>query len=227
MSGYFDEQIRARTQSDIDAFTNSFSEISEAITGEKFFYSDNNSALGEIAKFYNLPEEAINKDISMKIFDENGIMYREVKLKEGWYKDASGVYLAKMKDGRDIALMPGYMGYYYKDYETGKKTRINSRTQANIEKEAILFYRKLPDKKLSVKDLIFFAVRSLAISDIISIMIITLLVTLVSMTAPYLLQIIYSQIIYSKNLMNAVAIFTFMISAGISLTLLKILHYRE
>ena len=212
MSGYFDEQIRERIQSDIDAFTNSFSEISEAITGEKFFYSDSsNSALGEIAKFYNLPE-----------FDAEKIMSREVVLKADWYKDASGVYIAKLKDGREIALIPSYRGYYYKDYETGKKIYINSRTQENLQNEAICFYKKLPDKNLSVKDLFFFAVKSLAISDIVMIMLITLFVTLMSMITPYLLNLIYSQVIYNKNLLNAVSIFIFIVSAGISTSLLNI-----
>ncbi|MBQ7560473.1 MAG: ATP-binding cassette domain-containing protein [Synergistaceae bacterium] len=229
MSGYFDEQIRTRINSDINAFNNAFSEISEAITGQKLFTQSNNSldALSEIANYYNLPEDAIKSDFASnqditEIFDANKIMYRDVILTHNWYKDASGIYLAQLKDGSYIALIPDYRGYYYKDYETGKRIRINSRTQENINREAVCFYKNLPAERMSIKDLIIFALRSLAISDIISIALITLLVTCISMTTPYLLQLVYSQIIYSNNIQSVIAIFIFIISAGISTNLFNI-----
>lgn len=231
MSGYFDEQIRTRIQSDIDAFNNAFSEISEAITGQKIFSGEENNsldAIGEIARYYNLPDNiTINpeNDINMepqKIFNSLGIMHRSVKLTHDWYNDASGVYLAKLKNGRYIALLNDYKGYYYNDHETNKRIRINSRTQENIDTEAVCFYKSLPDKKLLVKDLIIFAVKNLAISDITSIIIITLSAVLISMTTPYLLQLVYSQVIYSNSIQSVSSIFIFIICAGISSNLFNI-----
>ncbi|MBQ7577082.1 MAG: ATP-binding cassette domain-containing protein [Synergistaceae bacterium] len=230
MSNWFDEQIHTRMQSDLDSFSNAFSSISEAIMGRKIFdvEDDSSSALEEIARFYNIydsirdiEDDEINIKLD-KIFASNGIMRREVILTEGWYKDSAGIYLASTKEGRYIALIPDYRGYTYKDYETGRKIRINSKTQKNLHHEALCFYRPLPARKLTITDLINHALKSLNLSDIISILLITLCVTFVSMVTPYLTQIIYSQTIYSKNISAAAAVFIFIIASGISVTLFNV-----
>ena len=230
MSNWFDEQIHTRIQSDLDSFSNAFSSISEAITGRKIFNVEDNSssALEEIAGFYNIYESFSNLDGGDfntkldKIFASNGIMRREVKLTEGWYKDSAGIYLASTREGRYVALIPDYMGYTYKDYETGKKIRVNSRTQKNLNLEALCFYRPLPARKLTITDLMTHALKSLNLSDIISILLMTLCVTFVSMVTPYLTQIIYSQTIYSNNLSSTASIFIFIIASGISVTLFNV-----
>ena len=239
MSSWFQEQIQARIKSDQDAFTGAFNDISQAVSGRRIFdelYEDEiknaNDAIEEIARYYGVPTNDINKtkrgdnetldEYLDSIFGTHGIMRRTVNLGKNWYKDASGVYLGVTKEGRYIALFPDYHGYSYKDYATGKRIHINSAECEKLKAEGICFYRPLPARKLSVTDLMKFAAKSLSLSDVVYIALITLFVTLISMVTPFLTRIIYSQAIYSKDLNSLAAIFIFMISAGISAVLLQI-----
>ena len=239
MPNLFEEQLRTRIKADEDIFSNALNDISEKISGKLTFediredeIANAKSALEEIAKFYGIPEDVLKRAESQgsKTLDEQmnfifgsvGIMYRDVELTEGWYNDASGVYLGTTKSGQYIALMPGYRGYSYKDHTTGKGVRLNSKVMQGLSSNGLCFYKPMPARKLGVHDLLMHAVKSLSLSDLTYIGVITLLITLVSMVTPYLTKIIYSQLIYSKNLSALNALFIFMVAATISITLLQI-----
>ena len=214
MSGWFDEQLRERIRSDEEAFSNAFYEVSESLTGQRIT-EDANDALKEIAEFYDVninPEDIMTSGI---------LMHRTVELKEGWYKDAGGVYLATTKEGNYAALIPGFSSYHYKDHSTGKIVRINSSTQNNLNLKAECFYRPLPARELSVKDLFIHAGKSLSFYDIAYIALVTLSMVLISMIPPYMTRIIYSYVIRSNNIQSLVSVIVFMISAGISVILLQ------
>lgn len=239
MPSWFQDQIQVRIKSDKDAFTGAFSDISEAISGRRLFDEINedeianaSNAIEEIARYYNIPTENINKIASNEketldqrlenIFGSFGVMRRAVNLSSNWYKDASGVYLGVTKEGRYVALLPDYHGYSYKDYVTGKRVHIDSAEREKLQSEGICFYRPLPVQKLSVADLMKFAAKSLSPSDLVYIGLISLCVTLISMVTPFLMRIIYSQSIYSDNVSSLAAIFAFIIFAGISVILMQV-----
>ena len=239
MSGWFDEQLRARIKSDENSFAGAFNDISEAVTGRRIFdevreneIANAGDAIEEIARWFdiggkNFSKEEIREGETLeerleKVFGVYGIMRRTVNLREGWYKDASGVYLGVTTEGKYVALIPDYHGYSYKDYVTGKRVRINSSTAKNLKSGGYCFYNPLPAEKIGISDLIKYVVKSLAISDFVYIALITFFITLISMTAPFLMKIVYSQTIFSGNFSGLLAIFVFIISAGISTALLQI-----
>ncbi len=210
MSGWFDEQLRERISADEETFSNAFIEIAEVLTGKKVTEGAKD-ALQEIAKFYDVE---INADDD--ILNSGLLMHRTVELKEGWYKDAFGVYLATTTDGNYAALIPRRNAYYYKDYASGKTIRINSRTQKNLNPYAECFYRPFPAGKLTVRDLFNYIIKSLSLYDIVYIALITLVMTLVAMIAPFMTRIIFSHVIFSKNVQPLLVMIVFMISAGLS-----------
>ena len=210
MPSWFQDQIQARIKFDQDAFTGAFNDISEAVSGRRIFDDINENkianagdAIEEIARYYNVPSETLEKakrnrketldERIENIFGSCGIMRRNVNLSKDWYKDAAGVYLGMTKEGRYIALIPDYHGYNYKDHVTGKRVHINSSEAEKLQTEALCFYRPMPAKKLTAGDLLKFAAKSLALSDVVYITLISLFVTLISMVAPFLTKIIYSQ----------------------------------
>ncbi|MBQ3402623.1 MAG: ATP-binding cassette domain-containing protein [Synergistaceae bacterium] len=200
--GWFDEQLRARLKADKDAFTDAFEGIAGVFSKVERSRDDVSGAMGEISKFLHVPEGAL--------------MSRRVRLSPGWYEDASGVYLAKTKEGHNVALIPGWHGYSYKDYATGRTVRVNSRTNEGLEDEALCFYRPLPAEKLGVRDLVKFALRSISLSDVIYAAMITLFISLISTVSPFLMRIVYSEVIYSQDYGSLQAIFAFIILAGVS-----------
>ena len=239
MAAWFEEQLRARIHADEEAFSNAFSDITEAVSGERINeelkeneIANAANAIEEIARFYDIPEDFLRKievreddtlsDRLENIFGPHGVMRRYVELKGDWYKDASGVYLGTAKDGRYVALMPSGRGYYYKDHSTGKRVRINSSTKDTLNTGAICFYNPMPARRLSIMDLMKFAAKSLSFSDIAYIAMITLFIALFSMAAPFMTRIIYSQVIYSHDMSSLTAIFVFIVLSGISAALLQI-----
>ena len=195
MSGWFDEQLRERVRADEEALSRALADISESLTG-KHTTSDSHDALREIADFYGVEVKTGDDILKLGL-----LMHRTVVLKEGWYKDADGVYLAKTKDGNYAALIPGHNAYYYKDYVSGETIRINSSTQKNLEPEAECFYRPFPSGKLTVKDVLIHACKSLI--------------------PPYMTRIIYSHVINAGNIKPLFSIVIFIVSAGISVIMLQ------
>ena len=213
--GWFDEQLRERIQADEQTFSNAFAEIAEPLTG-KHVSQDANSALREIAEFYGL---SVNSDED--ILKTGRIMHRTVVLKENWYKDADGVYLAQTKEGNYAALIPKKGVYYYRDYSTGKYVRINSSTQHNLNAYAECFYRPFPEGKLSVKDLFVHVKNSLSLYDIAFIALVTLAMTLAAMIPPFMTRVIFSSVIHTDKLQPLMSVIVFMICAGLSVILFQ------
>ena len=84
-----------------------------------------------------------------------GIMHRPVLLKENWYEDAFGTMLANLKDGTLVSLVPhGLRGFDYVEPGTGNRVRVRKSNAGDIASEAVLFYRALPAKALSLSDLV-------------------------------------------------------------------------
>ena len=233
MPGWFDEQLRARIQADEDSFSDAFNVITKAVTGRQIFSGEGaKGAIAEIAAYFGVPDSVIKKqneqqDASLDeklegIFGSLGVMRREVNLTEGWYLDASGVFLAMTTEGRYVALMPDYIGYSYTDYSSGKTVRVNAAAQKNLRSEAICFYRPLPPEKLGVHDLLTFTAQSISRHDAVYISLVTLAVILVSRVTPTLTRIIFTHYVNAQNAGALVPMFVFIVSAGISGALLTV-----
>lgn len=232
------EQIRQRMLSDEDLFSDAFINLSEVVTGNRFFdmFSEKQlnqatNALDAILDFYsikankNVPDTITSLEERMNyIIAPLGIMRREVTLDKNWYKDAFGAYMGKLKDGSMVALIPGVAGYYYVDNSSGKKVSVNSTTAENLEREAVCFYMPMPQAKISKRDLLLFVLKNLHLSDYVRIAVMTLLVTLISMITPVVTQYLYNHVVFQPSLLPLMAAFVLLITsslANIGITLMK------
>ncbi len=227
--GWFDEQIKQRKQNDDEMFAEAFAGIAGAVTGEKLSALDSGeqrtkNAVGEILRYYRVkPCEVPDsvKDINERLeylLRPHGIMRRTVKLEKGWYKEAVGAMLAiKRSDGSAVALLPsGFAGYTYFDSEKGKRVRIDRKTQALFEEEAIAFYPSFPLKKIGMKDLAVHIVKSLSVADFLLIALASLAVALVGLLSPKLTNLLFSDVLESGSLRLLTAIAVFMICVSVS-----------
>ena len=71
------------------------------------------------------------------------------------------MYLGTTKEGRYVALMLSRNSHVYKDYVTGKRVRVNSASQAELSPYGICFYRPMPARKLGVRDLMSYVLKSI------------------------------------------------------------------
>ena len=151
--GWFENQIEERRAADQQMLEDSFVRVAGVVLGERSAEKINDEriitkgAIDEILKYYHykpaeIPESFTSPEEQLEFsLRPHGMMYRNIELTGGWYKDAYGPILAFMKeDGLPAALLPGTVtGYYYNDPKTGKRVRINRESAALFEKEAVCF----------------------------------------------------------------------------------------
>ena len=232
--GWFDEQIRQRKLSDQEIMEDSLFRMASVVLGRQRagILSDDRivtkAAIDDILKFYHykpveIPDNVKGLDEQLEFcLRPHGLMYRSVKLEQGWYRDAFGPMLAYRKeDGMAVALLPKrFAGYWYVDPVTGKKTDLNRKTAETFEPDAICFYRPLPLKKLGIADLIKYLAECLSSGDIVSIVVLTFAATLVGMLMTNANKALTGFVLQSKNLSLLLGTAAFTLSVIVSTQLL-------
>ncbi len=227
--GWFDEQIKQRIKTDEDAFSDAFASMADVVMGRGIGNALMNdrqktkTAVDEILKFYHvksveLPDELQDMNEQLEyLLRPSGVMRRVVNLEGAWYEDAVGAFLGTLKTGGVVALLPhGLSGYAFFDHGSGKTVKLNKKTAAILEMEAICFYRPLPQKKLGMQDLLRYIVQTLSPADYMVVGIATLAVTLIGMLGPKLNNIIFSSVIFNSNMRLFLAVTVMLAAAGIA-----------
>ena len=234
---WFDDQIEYRKKREKELLSDSFENIAHSITGGRVgsVFDENadvTDAIAQLLKYFRIQE----KDVPPKIrsledrldflLSSSGIMYREVVLDKGWHKDAMGVMITTMKeDGSVVTVLPGsFGGYIYIDAGSGKHIKVTSRTEELLGTEAYCFYKPLPEKKLTLRDLITYMSGTLNGWDLASFALAALFITLTGMLMPKLNRILMGEVVEygSRQLLYAVA--GFMLFATIGNILLTVIR---
>ena len=209
--GWFENQIEERREADQQLLEDSFVRIASVVMGKHSAERLNDdriitkNAIDEILKYYHYKPADLSD--SVKNAEEQldyclrpyGLMYRNVELTEGWYRDAYGPILGYRKeDGLPVALLPGRVtGYTYNDPQTGKRVRVTSKTAEFIETGALCFYRPLPQRAIGIPDLIVYMKRCVSMADVILIITLTLAVTLTGMLMPQITKVLTGPVLGS------------------------------
>lgn len=211
--GWFDEQIRQRIESDQNIFEDSIFNMASSVIGRKAAKQINDdrivtkAALEEIIKYYGFkPKSDTFNDLQENIDMQNilrpyGIMFRDVELDEEWINEGYGPVIGRLKSKNlVIALLPAvYKGYYYIDYENGRRVKVTKKVMEDIDSQALCFYKPLPGKELHIKDLIFYMQSCLNLSDIAFYGLLMLFYTFAAyLTAP-LIELISGFVLKSGN----------------------------
>ena len=231
--GWFDEQIRERREQDQRAFEESFASIAGAVLGRPVVTEDEGrqakSAIEEILKYYHAKGREVPD--SVKDFNEQlefllrpyGIMRRTVTLEKGWYKDAMGAMLARRKsDGALTAMIPtGLSGYTYADPATGRRQRVNARTEELFERAAIAFYKPFPQGKIGIPGMMKYIGSCMSWADRILFALSALAVSLVGLLLPRLNNLLFSHVAASGSVVALAALVSFMLLVSVSSQLLS------
>ena len=234
--GWFDEQIRQRKLSDQEIFEDSIFRMASVVLGKQragVLHDERiatKAAIDDILKYYHY--KPVEVPDSVRTLDEqlefclrpHGVMRRNVKLEEGWYKDAFGPMLAfRKEDGAAVALLPKrFSGYWFLDPDTGEKTTLNRQTAARFDTDAICFYRPLPLRELGIPDLILYLKDCLSTGDYIAIVLLTLLPILCGLLLTNITRALTGFVLSSGNLSLLWGTAVFMVSALVSSQLIGV-----
>ncbi|MDR1148470.1 MAG: NHLP bacteriocin export ABC transporter permease/ATPase subunit [Spirochaetaceae bacterium] len=210
--GWFENQIQERIKRDEADVAKSFYDLSSVVMGEnknaKFLdneHAKTKNAVEEICRYYKVSvgemdegAENIHKQLE-HLLRNSGVMRRRITLNNVWWKDSVGALLGETINGDVVALIPSLGGYSFFDYESGKRLKLNSQTAKNVKSGAICFYKSLPNRVLSIKDIINFMRANLVRSDILMILAASLAIALFGAFMPFITRLIFSDIIPSGD----------------------------
>ena len=211
--GWFDEQIEEREARDQEVLEDSIFRMAAVVLGkQKAGVVENDriitkEAIDEILKFYHcktteVPASVKDPDEQLEFcLRPHGLMRRNVRLEKGWYKDAFGPMLGfRKEDGMPIALLPKrFIGYTYRDPESGKRISVNAKSAEQFEEGALCIYKPLPLKKLGISDLIAYMWGCLNSGDILMIVAMTFGATLLGMLMTNLTKALTGFVMESGN----------------------------
>ena len=233
--GYLTKQMEDRCAADQLLLEDSFMRIAGIVLGKRTAEKIGDAriitknAIDEILKYYHckpvyIPDEVETAgeqlDYCLRPY---GLMRRDVELTRGWYKDAYGPMLAFTKEeGLPVALLPGKgIGYTFTDPKTGEHRRLNTKTAALFGTEAVCFYRPLPQKSLSIPDLLRYMKNCISLSDAVLIGAATLAVTAVGLFMPRFTRALTGPVLASGRANALIGVAICMICVSLSSHLLS------
>ena len=232
---WFENQIEERRRADQLLLEESFLKVAGVVLGQRGAARISEeriitkNAIDEILKYYHyqtteLPDHIRDCEEQLDYcLRPHGLMRRTVELTDGWYKDAYGPILAFTKD-RSIAtpLFPGKIGgYYFKDPETGKRTKLTAKNASLFDSEAVCFYRPLPQKELGIPDLMLYLKRCLSSSDILLLVAATAACALIGLLMPRITKALTGPVLASGRTDALVGIAVCIVCVSLSTQLLK------
>ena len=235
--GWFDQQIEYRKKREREHLAEAYDNLSRSITGRKVSYAfaegaDVNDAIAQLLKYFGIKQKEIPAKVKNLedrldyLLSASGIMYREVILQKGWHQDATGAMITRLReDGSVVAVLPAPLGgYEYTNPRTGKRIRITGTEEKKIGEEAFCFYRPLPQRRISVRDLFQYMAGVLNGWDYISFGMAALMITLVGMLMPKLNHILMNEVVRSGSSQLLAAVMSFMLFASIGSLVLSIVR---
>ena len=230
--GWVESQIEERRKADLNMLEDAFAAVAGVVLDERSAQTLSDRrivtehVIDEILKYYH--ETHVEPDENITDPEEqldyclrpSGLMRREVVLDEGWYHDSFGPLIAFTKDeGLPVALLPGMLGYTYRDPKTGKTERINQHWKDHFTPDAYCFYRPLPQRPIGVTDLLIYMKGCVNTNDIILTLGLTLVCTSAGMLIPRITRALTGPILnYSEiGALGGAAVTLFSIALAIRL----------
>ena len=233
--GWFEDQIKERRAAEQRDLEDSFEKVAGVVLGKQTAARLNDkrvvaaNVIDEILKYYHCKPVEYPSEIGAGeeqleyALRHYGMMRRNVTLAEGWYKDAFGAIMAFTKDDLiPVAILPNmFTGYSFTDPQTGKRTKVNSKTAKLFDTEGICFYQPLPQKKLSISDLLLYMKGCVAMSDFVMVLISTMVVTMVGVLLPEISRTLTGPVLTSGRVDALVAIGIFIVCTLVTTQLLN------
>ncbi len=207
--GLLDNQITSRRKNDNDAMVRALGGLRAAVLGEEVFFQSKGTkldAIKEILIYYGVsfeePPSIIDsfEDKMNYMLSPTGIMKRHAKLAGKWWVNECNPIFAYTKNGGALALLPRkFGGYQWYDYKSGKYIKANKNNIKNLTGDAILFYRNMPIKPMTLMDYFKYVINEIGMFRIVFFIILSMAVSLIGLVIPLFTKEIFNVVIPMKS----------------------------
>ena len=230
----FTEQLLQRLRQDDKDMSEALIDVADSLQGHQRFH-DQAASIEEvrreietICRHYHvsfpqdIPETQDVNEMIDYIVRPSGIMRRRVQLQDKWWKNGDGALLAVRKDnGRIAALLPGKMGgYRMRSEQTGAFVHLTKEQRDLFEMEALCFYRPLPSRSMTGRDLIRFLFQCMSAADLVMVIVASRLATAVGMLTPLITRLVFSQLIPTGKIPLIASMAILLVSAAVGIYLI-------
>lgn len=130
------------------------------------------------------------------IANRSGFVYREISLNKNWHKEDMGSFIAFDKNGNPIAcISKSARSYSFYNKEKNKFQKADKIFAETIEEKAYTLYRTLPPEKLNKSDIISFCLKSVQQSELVKLMLLSMVIAVIGLSLPVFSQFIYDELI--------------------------------
>ena len=225
--GWFEEQVKKRKKLDNQSFEDSFMSIAGLKIDNKNNLSEEalreNYAIKQILSFFHhqmvdIPSNiTVFKDKLNYALKQYDIEYRKVELNDEYVHDTKNpILIHTFLHNIPVILFPhGKDEYYYINYQTGKKVTIKAELINRFEIDAYVFYRPLPNTKISIKEYIKYIWKSITPFDIIALVLMYAVVTGIGLLLPLLTRRLTGEVVESKNINLFIVTSIYVVSAAV------------
>ncbi len=230
--GLLDNQITSRRKNDNDAMVRALGSLRAAVLGEEVFFQSKGSkldAVKEILIYYGVsfeePPSIIDsfEDKMNFMLSPTGIMKRHVKLAGKWWVNECNPIFAHTKNGGALALLPRkFGGYQWYDYKTGKYIKANKNNTKILTGDAIMFYRNMPIKPMTLMDYFKYVVNEISVFRIAFFIILSMAVSMLGLVIPLFTKEIFHTVIPMKNGMALAVVAASFLGILVSTSLVKL-----
>lgn len=222
----YEEKLNEKIRYDREALDEMFSLLGSMVhkAGRKTSSSRSISSLYAIFDAFDIQKPDMNDGNGSieDLLNLNGILTRTVILDKTWWKRATGPFLALDNEGEFVALLPSFLGYYVYDPDNNKRQYVSEKTMKGLTGKALAFCRELPRRKLTIKDLVHYAIVSTRAKNLIYTMVLCIIVVLLGMLVPYANKLIFNEVIPSGEYDGIFPICSLLLGAGLSAALFSL-----
>jgi NHLM bacteriocin system ABC transporter ATP-binding protein len=170
-------------------------------------------------------EDVTIKDLIASIARASDLRHRVVVLKGKWWVNSSGPLLAfRESDMRPVALLPAADGgHRLYDPVEQTTTKVNGAVALGLDGFAYTFYRPLPGRKLSIRDLLSFGMRDVK-RELLTIVIMGICGGLLGMVFPIATGIIFDSIIPGAQRGQLLQICAFLVIAAVAASMFTLVR---
>ena len=233
--GWFEEQVKKRKSLDEQTFENSFKALAGLDKKDPKNVDEvekrENYAIKQILSYFHHSMVEIPKDITsfndklLFALKQYNLEYHKVELNEDYVpEEKAPLLIFTIINNMPVVLFPlkKNKGYYYKNYETGKKVIFEASFIHRLELEAYSFYRPLPvNKKATVKEYIKYISKSIRPIDVVLLILFSAIASGVGLLVPFLTKELTGGVAQSKDMNQFIIVSIYVVAAATGLLLIN------